>query len=171
METNKKDEAIMRLSLAVICLTFLVLVLLGILLWFYFSSNKQKGNEVGWCGVVSEKPLSCGNAVCLPHDVSSKDYDNGRKVFMQNCAVCHSIGSNLITGPGLKNISNRVPSIDWLSSYISNSDSLLNKKDAYALKLHNEYPESNEFKHLFKETLTFQEIKNLINYLEFTKGF
>lgn len=169
METNKKDDAIMRLSMAVICLTLLVLVLIGILLSIYFSPRSPK-NEKWSCGV-TEQPL-CGNAIRLPPNVSYHSFDNGEKLFIQNCAVCHSLGSNLITGPGLKGLSERIPNNEWLVHYISNSDSLLKKQDAYTLKIHKQYSEkSSDWRHLFNKTLTAEEIKNLITYVSVQRDY
>ena len=64
-----------------------------------------------------------------------KSEQNGRKVFMQNCAVCHHISTMKLTGPGLGGILDRLPrpSEEYLIKYITNNDSLL-KKDSYAKK-------------------------------------
>ena len=59
---------------------------------------------------------------------------DGEKVFKQNCAVCHSLGSNKIIGPGLKDVATRVPGGDWLNKWIKNNEKLIKSGDAYAVK-------------------------------------
>lgn len=60
---------------------------------------------------------------------------DGEKIFKQNCAVCHSMGSNKITGPGLEGVMTRVPAGDWLHKWIKNNDALIKSGDAYANKI------------------------------------
>src|SRR6185295_140836 len=60
---------------------------------------------------------------------------DGEKIFKQNCAVCHSLGANKITGPGLAGIAGRAPGGDWLHKWIKNNDKLIKSGDAYAVKI------------------------------------
>lgn len=60
---------------------------------------------------------------------------DGEKIFKQNCAVCHSMGSNKITGPGLKGLMARVPGEEWLLKWIKNNDALIKSGDPYAVKI------------------------------------
>jgi mono/diheme cytochrome c family protein len=60
---------------------------------------------------------------------------DGEKLFTQNCAVCHSMGSNKLTGPGLAGVMTRVPGKDWLHKWIKNNDALIKSGDAYAVKI------------------------------------
>ena len=60
---------------------------------------------------------------------------DGEKLFKQNCAVCHSMGSNKITGPGLEGVLTRVPSKEWMHKWIKNNDALIKSGDAYAVKI------------------------------------
>lgn len=60
---------------------------------------------------------------------------DGEKLFKQNCAVCHSLGSNKITGPGLEGVATRVPGGDWLHKWIKNNDALIKSGDPYAVKI------------------------------------
>lgn len=66
--------------------------------------------------------------------VSAQD---GEKIFKQNCAVCHSMGTNKVTGPGLKGVFTRVPAPaeEWLLKWIKNNDALIKSGDAYAVKI------------------------------------
>lgn len=64
---------------------------------------------------------------------------DGGTVFKQNCAVCHSLGDNKITGPGLKGVMDRVPPSptkeQWLHNWIKNNNKVISSGDAYAAKL------------------------------------
>jgi hypothetical protein len=60
---------------------------------------------------------------------------DGGTVFKQNCAVCHSLGDNKITGPGLKGIADRAPKGNWLHDWIKNNNKVIASGDAYAAKL------------------------------------
>lgn len=57
---------------------------------------------------------------------------DGEKLFKQNCAVCHSLGTNKITGPGLQGVTTRVPSEDWMAKWIKNNKAVIKSGDAYA---------------------------------------
>src|SRR5476651_2713080 len=63
------------------------------------------------------------------NNISAAD---GQKIFKQNCAVCHSLGKNKITGPGLEGIGTRAPGDAWLMKWIKNNAAVLASGDAYA---------------------------------------
>lgn len=54
--------------------------------------------------------------------------------FRQNCASCHTIGGGRLTGPDLKNVSERKDR-EWLRTYILNPQARIDSGDAYALQL------------------------------------
>lgn len=157
MNTDKKDEVIARLSMAVIYLSILVFVLIILLLslYFYTPPPSQIKEEYGLCGNAVAESAARNNY---------PDYDLGGKVFMQNCAVCHSLGSNLITGPGLKDAVYRIPGGNWLKQYILNSEKMFKKKDPYTLKLRTEFP--TERMTAFEEILNEKEIDAVIHYMK-----
>ena len=57
------------------------------------------------------------------------------KIFKQNCAVCHTLTDQILTGPGLAGVFDRAPKGDWLKNWILNSDKVTKSGDAYAKKL------------------------------------
>lgn len=59
----------------------------------------------------------------------------GEELFNRNCAVCHSMGTNKITGPGMSGLFTRVPSDEWVHKFIKNNDALIKSGDAYAVKI------------------------------------
>ena len=54
--------------------------------------------------------------------------------FRQNCASCHTIGGGRLTGPDLKNVSERQDR-EWLVRFIKDPQAIINSGDPYALKL------------------------------------
>ena len=64
--------------------------------------------------------------------VSAQD---GEKIFQDNCAKCHSLGTETVTGPGLEGVMKRVPPGDWMFKWIKNNDALIKSGDTYAVKI------------------------------------
>jgi mono/diheme cytochrome c family protein len=54
--------------------------------------------------------------------------------FRQNCASCHTIGGGRLTGPDLKNVTQRRDR-DWLRRYIANPSAVINSGDPIARQL------------------------------------
>jgi len=57
---------------------------------------------------------------------------DGEKLFKQNCAACHLPTDKTVLGPGLKGITERAPSEQWIIDWIKNPDALIASGDAYA---------------------------------------
>ena len=70
--------------------------------------------------------------------INSASAQDGEKIFKQNCAVCHSLGTNKITGPGLAGVATRVPGDAWLSKWIKNNKAVISSGDTYANKVFND---------------------------------
>lgn len=54
--------------------------------------------------------------------------------FKQNCMSCHTIGGGRLTGPDLKNVTQR-KDYDWLSKFIRDPRTLIDAGDPYALEI------------------------------------
>lgn len=54
-------------------------------------------------------------------------------VFTKNCSTCHLFEKNA-TGPKLEGILSRVPSKEWLQTFIRNQDSLIQISDSTTLQ-------------------------------------
>jgi mono/diheme cytochrome c family protein len=96
---------------------------------------------------------------------SAANIADGGKLFKANCAVCHSLGSNKITGPGLQGVTDRVPSPyqDWMLKWIKNNAALRKSGDAYANKV---FADNNgTAMTVFEGALTDDQIKNIIAYI------
>lgn len=57
--------------------------------------------------------------------------------FRQNCMSCHTIGGGRLTGPDLKNVTQRKDR-QWLAQFMQTPQAVIDKGDPYALKLQQE---------------------------------
>lgn len=89
--------------------------------------------------------------------------EQGEKIFKQNCTSCHSMGATKVVGPGLKDVMSRVPSEDWLKSWIKNNVALIKSGDAYANKI---YGENNKSAMTVFTNLKDDEITSVVEYLK-----
>jgi mono/diheme cytochrome c family protein len=62
----------------------------------------------------------------------------GEALFNANCKTCHRVHEKLV-GPALAGVYDRVPSIDWIKSFVKNSQAVIASGDDYANKIFNEY--------------------------------
>jgi cytochrome c2 len=92
----------------------------------------------------------------------NKPFD-GQNLFKGNCSMCHSLGNDKLTGPGLKNVMQRVPNRTWIKKWIMNSDKMVHNGDAYAKKIKRE--NGNAAMTVFEGTLSGQELDALIDFL------
>ena len=61
----------------------------------------------------------------------------GETLFKNNCLVCHDVHAQKV-GPALADVHNRRP-IDWIKSFIINSQKVIQSGDEYAVSLYEEY--------------------------------
>ncbi len=127
------------------------------------SEENKQGNEQFFCGNAVQE----NNNVDWANKVLGLNGDNnkGRKLFMQNCAVCHSLNNQKLTGSGLYGVIDRVPNpkIEWLKKYILNSEKVYKSGDAYAKKLYKE--SDGALMTNFEEHLTEQDINDILIYI------
>jgi mono/diheme cytochrome c family protein len=57
--------------------------------------------------------------------------------FRQNCVSCHTVGGGRLTGPDLKNVTQRKER-GWLVEFLQSPQAMVDKGDPYALKLQQE---------------------------------
>ena len=91
---------------------------------------------------------------------------DGAKIFKQNCAVCHSLTDQKLTGPGLAGVAGRVPKPvdEWLTAWIKNNNKVIASGDAYAKSLvaaNGGVDAMSEF-----EFLSDADLKALIEYVK-----
>lgn len=89
---------------------------------------------------------------------------DGAKVFKQNCAACHTMTDQKLTGPGLKGVMDRIPKGDWLKKWIKNAPAVVSSGDAYGVKIYNEFNKISMTP--FESVLSEEEIDAVIAHLQ-----
>ncbi len=89
---------------------------------------------------------------------------DGAKIFKQNCAVCHSIGDQRGTGPGMKGIAARVTDDVLLTAWVKNNAKVLATGNAYFKNLQKEY--GGSVMTIFEGVLTDEEIASVVTYIK-----
>jgi cytochrome c2 len=92
------------------------------------------------------------------------DSKSGKTIFKANCAVCHSMCDQHLTGPGLKDVAGRVPPGAWLHEWIKNSEKKIKGGDTYANKIFKD--NGGATMTVFEGTLTDAQIDDVIEYLK-----
>ncbi|WP_082161650.1 c-type cytochrome [Rufibacter radiotolerans] len=87
--------------------------------------------------------------------------DAGSTLFKNNCVQCHSAGSDVVVGPGLKDVGKR-RSKDWLHKWIKNSSALIQSGDKDAVAVFNQYSKQQMPSFAFSD----DEIDSILAYLE-----
>jgi len=86
---------------------------------------------------------------------------NGEDLFKANCAACHTIKTDLI-GPALAGMMDRVPSKEWVYSWIRNSQKMIADGDEYGLE---RFEKFNKLPMLSFPDMTDDEIDAVIAYV------
>jgi mono/diheme cytochrome c family protein len=91
---------------------------------------------------------------------------DGGKIFKQNCATCHRIDGQKLTGPGLKDIFSRVPqpAEEWLFNWIKNNKKVIKSGDVYANKVYNE--NGKQSMTVYDGVIGDDDIKSVIAYIK-----
>ncbi|MCF8277856.1 MAG: c-type cytochrome [Flavobacteriales bacterium] len=86
---------------------------------------------------------------------------DGEKLFKQNCATCHLPTDKPVVGPGLKGITDRAPSEDWIVKWVKSPAAMIASGDAYANSVKDFSPTMmTDFGYLSDD-----EIKAIIGYV------
>ncbi len=97
--------------------------------------------------------------------LGAANIEDGSKLFKANCAVCHSLGTNKITGPGLEGVTERVPMPyqDWMLKWIKNNNAVRESGNAYANQV---FADNHGVSMtVFEGTLNDDQIKSIIAFL------
>lgn len=111
----------------------------------------------------SLKPFISAVFLLLAFSFNVKAQD-GAKIFKQNCAVCHALTDQKLTGPGLAGVFDRAPKGDWLKNWILNNEKLIKSGDAYANKIYNENGKAAMT--VFEGQLTDKDVDALLAYIK-----
>ncbi len=88
----------------------------------------------------------------------------GKTLWEGNCTSCHGLTDETVVGPGLREIGKR-RDINWLVSFVKNSQKVIKSGDEYALNLFNKYNKAV----MTSFDFTDEEIKAIFAYIEQVK--
>ncbi len=71
---------------------------------------------------------------CAAGDARAQDTPD---YFRQNCMNCHTIGGGQLTGPDLKDVTQRKDRA-WLANFMANPKAVIDSGDPYAVKIFEE---------------------------------
>ncbi len=86
----------------------------------------------------------------------------GEALFKGNCKSCHRVKQKLV-GPALAGVETRVPSIDWIKSWVRNPAKMIASGDAYANKIYNDF---NKSQMTAFTNYTDEQIISIISYVK-----
>ena len=86
----------------------------------------------------------------------------GQALFNGNCKSCHRVKQKLV-GPALAGVETRVPSLDWIKSWVRNPAKMIASGDAYANKIYTEY---NKSQMTAFTNYTDDQILSIISYVK-----
>lgn len=92
---------------------------------------------------------------------SDEAVEAGKTVFNANCKTCHRLDQKLI-GPALRGVTD-IQSVDWVKSFIKNSQALIASGDKAANAIFKEFNNVAMPAHTF---LSDEELDNLLSYIE-----
>lgn len=84
----------------------------------------------------------------------------GETLFKNNCLVCHDVHEQKV-GPALADIHNRRP-IEWIKSFIKNSQKVIQSGDEYAVSLYEQYNQTLMTSFDFSD----DELNSVIEYIK-----
>ena len=85
----------------------------------------------------------------------------GEALYKNNCVVCHSVGSDVVVGPGLKGVNERRKQ-PWLISWIKNSQALIQSGDKDAVAVYNQYNKQAMPSFAFSD----EEVVSILTYIK-----
>ncbi len=109
-------------------------------------------------GAAAAPASGAGQADGIPTDEAI--ISQGSAIFKNNCSVCHAIDAQVV-GPALKGINQRRP-LPWLSSFIRNSQKVIQGGDEYAVNLYNQFNKTVMPSFDFSD----DEIKSVLGYIQ-----
>jgi len=87
--------------------------------------------------------------------------EEGKQIFQDKCAACHTVGNGALVGPDLKGVAERRPR-EWLEQWIAAPDAMIAKKDPYAINLLHQFHDVQ----MPNPGLSASEIASVLAYVE-----
>ena len=103
--------------------------------------------------------------IVLSNIVTAQSFEEGEKVFKQNCAACHKMDKKVV-GPALQNVV-ADQGAEWVYEWVKNNQSLRESGDAHANEV---YEEFNQGVMPAYEWLGEDGLMNVVEYLSEWKG-
>lgn len=151
----------LQLALTVLLTALVLLIVCGAALFYVSKPGKQ--TAVVTNKATAQRAEGTGAPAQPIAQAAAPDAatEQGKKIFNENCVVCHSLGSDKLIGPGLKGVTQRRPEA-WLISWIRNSQKVIESGDKYAVDLFNAYNKTQMPSYAFED----EEIKSILKYIE-----
>ncbi len=109
----------------------------------YTKNNGVLSSPADWLRRSALAVFSLLMFLVIQQDVFAADAAKGQQLFQANCARCHStVLTQDLTGPALYEVSERVPSKEWLYGWIRNSAEIIATGDEYANSIYEEWNKS-----------------------------
>ncbi|MFH6982414.1 cytochrome c3 family protein [Marinoscillum luteum] len=109
-------------------------------------------------GALAQDAAGGGDADGIPTDEALASA--GASIFKANCTQCHAI-NEVVIGPALKDVHER-RSKEWLTSWIKNSQKLIQSGDEYAVEIWQQYNKTAMPAYPFSD----EEITSLLSYIK-----
>jgi len=100
--------------------------------------------------------------LCMLAGASTTQAQDTPDYFRQNCMNCHTIGGGRLTGPDLKDVTQRKDRA-WLANFLPNPKAVIDSGDPYAQKI---FEESRNVPMPTLPGLTKERVENLLNLIE-----
>ncbi|MHA6249007.1 c-type cytochrome [Pontibacter sp. CAU 1760] len=141
-------------------LAFLIALVVSVGAYAQGASEQAEVSQKGVVPGATQGATAAASTGGLPVD-DIAIVDAGESLFKNNCAVCHSAGSDVIVGPGLQGVNERRSSA-WLQKWIKNSSALIASGDAQAVAVYNEYNKQAMPSFAFSDA----EITSILTYVK-----
>jgi mono/diheme cytochrome c family protein len=142
---------------------FLIAFLFALTASFGSYAQESDPASIGTAGVTpgaTQGAAAAASTGGLPVD-DQAIVSAGDALFKNNCAVCHSLGSDDVVGPGMKGVNER-RSQSWLIRWIRNSQQLIQTGDAQAVAVYNAYNKQAMPSFAFSD----EEIVSILTYIK-----
>ncbi|WP_246850044.1 c-type cytochrome [Rufibacter roseolus] len=131
-------------------------------IFFVFSSAfAQAPEEAGAVGKAGVTPAPAAAGAGAGGGADAGVIDNGMTLFKNNCVQCHSVGEDVVVGPGLRDVHKR-RSEAWLLKWIKNSSALIQSGDKDAVAVFNKFAKQQMPSFAFSD----EEIGSIIAYIK-----
>lgn len=153
----------LQVALSVLLVALVLLIVCGTVLIFVYQPGAQTAVVTGSQKVANRAENTGTNDAGTSAQPVALDAaaEQGKTIFNNNCTVCHSLGAEVVVGPGLKGVTQRRPEA-WLVSWIRNSQKVVESGDAYAVEIYNKFNKTPMPPYDFSD----DEIKSVLKYIE-----